>query len=339
MQKVAVERESRMKWLDMLKGMAACFVVLSHISVGQTWYYVVTGPIMLPLFFIVTGYTFNKNRTPLEFLRVNILQRLVMPLLCLSLSPIHVLKRLVIDRSLDSAAAYILQLISGDIMWYVYCSIFAVSIFYCTSKISGRFFERKKMVAHLALCIAISAFGLICAHFDVLNICRLNTACIVQIYLWMGVYLKEKSLFNGSKLMKRPWFAISVSAAIYIGLVVLTLCLFPGQYFDLNRNMYYNVPIVFAMIISGNFALVQTFLRCRPSGLLAYIGRNSLIYYSLHSLCFAVAKKALEFMPKVAECPALSWVIMFLAAIIGCAICAEIINRFLPFATGRQHKK
>jgi fucose 4-O-acetylase-like acetyltransferase len=331
--------KKREQWLDVLKGLAAIFVIITHLYKDQTWFYVISGPIMLPLFFVITGYTFNRDRNTKDFLCVCIWERLVVPLFCLSLAPLHVVKEIIVDRSLAGAWTYIVSLLSGKVLWYVYCSIFAMLIFYGIHRVSVLCGEKWATQVRFLLCIAAATVGFVCVYFDVLDVCRLNTACIVQIYLLMGYYLKEKNLFTYSWLMKKPWIIISVSSGIYIGLVVFTMVVFPGEYFDLNRNMYYSLPVVFGMIVTGNFALIQIAKRCKTIGILAYIGRNSLVYYSMHSLCFFAAKVLFDILNVRIEVKALEWWVMFLVTATGCAICAELITRFAPFTTGRGYKK
>ncbi len=331
--------EKREQWLDVLKGLASIFVIITHLNKDQTWFYVISGPIMLPLFFVITGYTFNRDRTIKDFVRVCIWKRLIVPLFCLSLAPLKVIKKLIIDRSLDSAWTYAVSFFSGKVLWYIYCSIFAMLIFYGIHRVSSLCGEKRERQAHFLLCITVTAVGLVCANFGVLDVCRLNTACAVQIYLLMGYYLKNKNLFTNSRLMKKPWITIFASAGIYICFVIFTIVVFPGEYFDLNRNMYYSIPVVFSMIITGNFALIQIAKRCKTIGVLAYIGRNSLVYYAMQSMCSFVAKTLFDMANIHIEAKALEWSIIFLITAIGCAICAELINRFAPFATGRGYKK
>lgn len=328
----------REQWLDALKGLAAIFVMITHLYKDQTWFFVISGPIMLPLFFIITGYTFNRNRNVKDFLRVCIWKRLAVPLFCLSMAPLRVAKKIIVDRSLAGAWTYIVSLLSGKVLWYVYCSIFAMLIFYGIHRVATLCGE-KGNTSMLLLCIAVATVGLVCVHFDILNICRLNTACIVQIFLLMGYYLKDKNLFADSGLMKKPWITIIASVSAYIGLVVFTMLAFPGEYFDLNRNMYYSLPVVFAMIFVGNFALIQIAKRCKTIGILAYIGRNSLVYYAIHVLCFSATKALFNIMNIHIGVKALEWVVMFLITVVACAFCAELVNRFAPFATGRGYIK
>ena len=61
----------RKEWIDCLRGLAMIFVVLVHASIGlnhRDWYNVFIGPIMLPLFFAISGYLFSvKNISAIKF--------------------------------------------------------------------------------------------------------------------------------------------------------------------------------------------------------------------------------------------------------------------------------
>lgn len=327
----------RLPWLDTLKGLAAIFVAISHLN-PDVWTYVIITPIMLPLFFIATGYTFSTKRKPIDFLQVNIFQRLILPLFLLSLAPLIVLKRLVLDGDPVRAMDFLMDILMGKRLWYLYCSIFAQTIFYCILKIADKFFEGKQAEkARIILCVGVTVFGLICDYFNVLHIFRHNTACIVQSYLLMGYYLKSKNSFIDH--IKKPWAAISLAVAVYVVFVILTLTAFPGEYFDLNRNDYYNLAVVFGMILSGNFALIQIAQRTKPLKVLTYIGKNSLIYYCFHTMFFDATRQVFGILNIRIDVPILEKSILFMVSMIGCAVCAELINRFAPFAAGKGFTK
>lgn len=54
--------KKRENWIDIVRAIAMLFVVIGH-SYGKsgTVYYVLTGPIKMPLFYIVSGYFLNVN--------------------------------------------------------------------------------------------------------------------------------------------------------------------------------------------------------------------------------------------------------------------------------------
>ncbi len=54
---------NRKLWIDCLRGIAILFVLYGHLVQGWNDYFVFTSPIKIPLFFVITGYVFNHNRT------------------------------------------------------------------------------------------------------------------------------------------------------------------------------------------------------------------------------------------------------------------------------------
>lgn len=54
---------SRKEWIDGLRALAMLIVMTWHISNGinsQWLFSLITAPIMIPLFFSITGYVFNR---------------------------------------------------------------------------------------------------------------------------------------------------------------------------------------------------------------------------------------------------------------------------------------
>ncbi len=73
--------KARLEWIDTLRGLAMLFVIFSHAIVdgvpNRSIYYVVTGPIMLPLFlrfpdtFSMIGQAIKKLFTKIYFLNLS----------------------------------------------------------------------------------------------------------------------------------------------------------------------------------------------------------------------------------------------------------------------------
>ena len=59
----------RISWIDAIKGIAMCMVIYSHIDFAPREVMMYIGPIFLSIFFTVSGYTMNNNKSVSQFIR------------------------------------------------------------------------------------------------------------------------------------------------------------------------------------------------------------------------------------------------------------------------------
>lgn len=78
---------SRKEWIDGLRALAMLIVMTWHISNGinsQWLFSLITAPIMIPLFFSITGYVFNDCEGNQKLFYTKLFKYLVFPWLCLA---------------------------------------------------------------------------------------------------------------------------------------------------------------------------------------------------------------------------------------------------------------
>lgn len=53
--------KKRIEWIDALRALAMVLVIYGHQVPDLTGFFVFTSPIIITLFFAITGYVFNEN--------------------------------------------------------------------------------------------------------------------------------------------------------------------------------------------------------------------------------------------------------------------------------------
>ena len=165
-----------------------------------------------------------------------------------------------------------------------------------------------------------------------LDVCKINTALVVQIYLLLGMILRRYE----QRIFKLSYGLIAL--AVYIALCTASLILFPGDGLDVNDNEYHHRFLLYlTMVVSGCyglFACISKWDRCPKA--ISFIGQNTLALYLLESPVKMVLLKIASAFGISME---LNWLtsMPWLVAVVGCGCVATlVINWLLPEALGRK---
>lgn len=199
----------RIEWIDALRAVAMLIVMMWHISAdcqNQWVYSLCTAPVMIPLFFAITGYIFNDcNGDQKEFI-CKISKYLILPWLALA-----ILKGAVnatLRGSFDYLCEYIGNLFTGDNLWYFPCCIIAEIIFFYSLKNCND--SRLIIIQSLVL----SLIGILLSKFIMFNCLNISTAFICQFFIVFGYSLRNYDFRVNKKV-------VVISSVLYIGLVVI----------------------------------------------------------------------------------------------------------------------
>lgn len=334
---IAPQRK-RLDWIDALRAFAMLLVVVVHASLGlDGWnvYTVLTGAIMIPLFFVISGYLFNpRGGEQLPFFK-NLFFKMVIPWLFISQLWLQVIY--IPSKGFSFWLDLLWDLIRGDALWFIPACIIGEIIFFYIRK----FF--KNPLAITASCLAFLVGGLILAHFDLLNFAMINRAMVAQGFFLIG-YLYR--VFE-PKIKDLPLYIPILGVLLYVGMGILALFLWEGCYIDVHHNIYLTVsygvitlPYTFLMTVLGCFSLFALLSRCpkipKP---IVYLGQNTLLVYGFHTLGFRLIQKAFNLVSITLPANWLTALLDTLLSIIGCLIFAYFINRFLPELVGKKRKK
>lgn len=321
----------RYEWLDILRGMAMFFVVLVHASykLKNWWIYnVYIGPIMIPLFFVISGFLFKtRSGNQREFFK-HLLKKLVIPWLFLSL--IWLRAFLIPLKGIEYWLGHLHNVISGKSMWFMPACIIAEIIFFYTLK---TFRTRCGVVVASGICVAL---GFTMHYFHVGNFGMFNRSLIAQFFLLLGYEIKS----NKDVLLNLSSKYVFGGIGLYLLLGTLSILLFPGKYMDVHLNKYQNIVLCFGMICVGCLTLFLGFSKISKSPKkLIFFGQNTLICYAFHSYGFG----CIDVLLRIVGIERFNnWVCAIIISILSsfiCSLLAVLINRIVPECVGKIRRR
>ena len=153
--KTVVSVPKRLEYIDALRALAVLFVVIIHAAIGvDGWnvYTVFTGAIMIPLFFIISGYLFNpRDGKQLPFFK-NLFFKMVIPRFFIS--QLWIQAFFIPSKGIHFWLRLVWDFICGDLEWFLLTCIIGEIIFFYIRK----FF--KSPIAITACCLVFFAGGL-----------------------------------------------------------------------------------------------------------------------------------------------------------------------------------
>lgn len=325
--KMIIEKKCRKRkeWIDALRAIAMIFVLMWHYIGKANPIMPYITPLMIPLFFAITGYVFNDSRTnQLEFFK-NIFYKLIIPWIILTLFPELLAGVLKIgDRSISSV---LYNFISGINLWYLPCLIVAEIVWFYVRR------NIKKNEILLVVIIFISVFGLILSKYDILTFAMINRAFTVQFFIFLGYIIKinEKAIAN---LNLQNVFLLVFT---YVVLVAVYSNCIKGEIFDVHTAYYPYFPYPILEIVIGIVVAFSVAIKIRKiPKFLTFIGRNTLVFYTINGYVSLILNGVLNKVNIVNE-DGIIFKSMFIVLIcIGCSIGAFCINRFAPWIVGKK---
>lgn len=122
---------SRKDYIDALRALAIVIVVYSHCVSGWTWFFLFIGPIMVPLFFEISGYVFKIRDGRWTSFSINLIKRVVVPWFFLVFFPVIISSPIrPVCKTLDFCYKYL----SGETLWFIPCFIYAMIIHFFIQK-------------------------------------------------------------------------------------------------------------------------------------------------------------------------------------------------------------
>ncbi len=261
--------KKRIAYLDICKAFAVMFVVIGHLLPHNYLFHLITGPIKMPVFYIISGYFFNS--TSKNFHKKTI--KLLIPFFICSL-----LYFAIVDNNLRSFAD---QLLYGkNYLWFIPSFILTQIIFRVLFKV----IKNKKILAVLA--IILLCLGAILHQYRPFNALCLDTALTGVFFYYIGFIYKD---IEKGRLLSNRKIVFVTSALTYALCLVLSYLLFKGETIDFHNCYYYNLPLCVALILAESLASFCVFKHfgeskiCKP---LLLIGENSLFIYLFHPIAF-----------------------------------------------------
>lgn len=176
--------------IDTMRGIGAFCVMWAHVGVGGI-YGTIISPIMLPVFFFVSGYLLKPELKVKKFIKTRLLS-LLFPWIIISyveaycnVSDIRrMLKNAGVIKEIGIECTK--RILMGSAVWFVPALLVSLTIGYGIIKICGRW--QSAMAVSLMIC-ALTYFWL--RDTEVLKIWNISCALINQIFIVAGYYIRR----------------------------------------------------------------------------------------------------------------------------------------------------
>lgn len=317
---------TRVDWIDAIRALAITFVVYGHAARGFDLFTTLSGPIKMPLFFVLSGFLFKSNKVSLNGYLIKTIQHIMVPWICLGLiSCIPDLVKQTPSKFFES----LYKLLTGQSFWFMPCFVLSslINYFY------RRFFTNEWI--WILISIMSGILGVILTKYHIGDLFMINRAIHVQVYFAFGYVIK--SIIEQLKSLSKT--AIWSMWGFYTLLIAISLYLYPHKAIDLHHCDYYVYWISIPLIIVGTISIFSSFSSFNkiPS-IISDIGKNTLVIYLLHGSCFfifeLVFKSYKDVIPVEVYSLAKTGFSMF--ACLGISI---VLRKYCPFIVGEIIRK
>lgn len=309
------------EWVDALRALAIFLVVYCH-RVQPDSFTVFINPIKMPLFFALSGYLFRiRPGGDIAFFKKT-LTSLIIPWLFLGLIPLVISIPL---KGFSHVLQSIVELFTGELLWFMPCFIIAHIIFYYVMKLT-----KNHLLLTLLSLIIISVIGYTLKQKEILNTFMINVAMMAQFYFMIGnIYKRHETKLNSHRLLLG---VILLTCYMIIGFIT-----YPDGSTDIHNGKYMCVPISALMSIIGllSLFLLSSCIKKYPKYILS-VGKSTLVIYMLDRYLLIPFMYLYNF-DNPPGSPYLILLVALFYTIYSSTInvmIAKILNKYIPWATG-----
>ena len=283
-----IGNKQRVEWIDLAKGIGIICVVFGHTVIPYIPAYIIY-PFHVPLFFMLSGFCFRKkeNESFGDFVLKKI-KSLLVPYAFFSLiwiiyeSIVYTINNGFSFSFLINETVLYVKQDHLHAIWFITC-IFLVEllayfiVFVCKDK-------------NYLLILSASLFVLLTYFYKTFIDVRLfwNAEIVLPampFFLFGYVVKRQKGLFE--KLTNWKLIPIYLVSYVIIGFLNIK---FTGQSVDMWANSYGNILLFNLAAFLGSFFVISTSIVIRRISVINYIGRNSLIIFSLHQIVMKICR-------------------------------------------------
>jgi acyltransferase len=302
---MTTESSKRLRWIDVLKGIAIILVIVGHLSIyDELTLYIFS--FHMPLFFFISGYLFNlvKYRdVPMEFLQTRA-KTLVIPYL--SFTAISYVFYILCDLLLQiyqpalqsegllrkglifnlSNIFFIQEELINNPLWFLVCLFTTETLFYF---ICRRFYKSQYNLFFYVFLLSIIGY-LYSIYGSIRLPWGLDIAFTAIAFYAAGFFFRnryEESFYKKGVYL----FLILFFTNLLIGFKIPRV--------DMYHLVYNNYIFFYLSAFSGMFAYLYLARKIGSSKILEYYGKNSIIILGLHNLIASMLKYVLIFSQKL----------------------------------------
>lgn len=337
----AVKTENRIDWPDLLRGVCAIWVILAHVEGTPPLYHILNSFMMIPGFFIVSGYLCKIDRKKIGLFYGNrVLKIVILYVVWMFLQPFCAVRHwksifqdpMNILRIIKNSA---LEIVRGDSLWFLPCLVMVMLIFSIIYLISKNNYLVMFIISAVIFCVAF-----IFIKGGKMFIWSANTALIGQFFYVLGYIMKETDIFQKEFFIKNEKILRYSFTGAYIVMLVAGTLLLGDISINMALNEYHNRIMTFIGFVTGNSMLILWARRIGKIRVINYIGAHSLVYFALGSLyTVAVYKWFIWLSDKLGAAFIANHYFANLMVMLICAaftlIPCLIIDKWIPFLNGR----
>lgn len=280
METTASAKSNRLIWLDVIRGMCAIFIVLSHFPSSPLIYKIFYAPIMIPAFFFVSGYlSKNYNGDIKNFLYNRSLKLLIFRFIIITevkfMSVKLIIKCLTNPKHfINTILEIITDTLLGRSAWFFSCLIIVSLYFIIINTLC-----RNKSIPMVIVSIAFAVIGILISKEDTIRAWSWDTALVCQLFYVIGYCVKQKQWLSENKIKTR--YCI-LSSILYLGSVVIFAKIFGAENIAIvvANNTWKIIPVTVFLIFTGNLFIICLAQKLIFSKFLAYVGRHSFLYFA-----------------------------------------------------------
>lgn len=321
--------DSRIKWVDIFRGILIIFVILSHQKGTPSIYYTFFNTFFLTGFFFVSGYLY-KDRSLKEFI-INRVFSLLIPWILLSIIEILVNRGLMVSiiNDINNLKEPITNIIMGLSIWFLPCLFVTELYFIIITKII------KKENIRLIILILLSIVGLVIMTPGVKCFFHYDVALFMLLFYTIGYIYRKYETQIKEKICKN--IVLIIAIIIYLVIRILDFVCLRTQ-IDLATSKIGNIPIYIISAILGILIvyIISNKGSARKNRILIFLGQNTLLYYPLHLKVMVTLDKVLL------QLNLSDYIYCFvntLLTIVILAIPVIFINKYIPILSGKYKLK
>ena len=322
--------KERLDYIDILKGIGILLVIFSHSGAENETTMMYIGGVFIPLFFVVSGYTYKNRETTFFSLLERRFHRLIVPYLFFSVLLLLLYKRFSLTDVLGvfysryclypyySADNVFLMGGGNPPLWFLTSMLTAFLPFYLLIKYPSK-------TGWMLCAFALYTWG--CQFLPILLPWSLDTACLLAFFMYIGVLIRKYD-----RLLSTHDLVYFLALLCFI-----VLCNFNGVLNVSVREYGHSFLLYLATGMLGTFFLLwlSRFIEGNILGKgLAKIGRHSLVIFCLQMfllrICHQLFHSMLHLPTEGILFFAVTLVKVLIVAIMGIYI-SKGMNRYMPW--------
>lgn len=334
--------KKRIKWLDIMKGLAMLMVIYSHVEYHPSVPMSFLAPVFLTVFFFTGGYTFNCKDNFASFLKGKI-KGLFIPWLSLGLINIFLTQLLTFNEKIPLQKQIIELLLQngrgGNRLWFIAAMFEGCLIFYFVIKL----LDRKRIHLFVGLLFILLSSSVIWKRIDGSSL-PWHLDCMGSVCFWMGV----GKLFNiyGKKIeekLRSGWMLI-LEISVYILLLWINSYFLKTNYVAFSD--YGNSILIYLLLsIDGLFWMISLSMCIEKNDIvtkmISFVGLHSMLYFALHGKAMSLVNKIISVadhyihLELEADYPLLMTCVVVILVVISLYLPIYLIGRYIPFLEGK----